>query len=317
VGVGAGVTGYGGDLIVIDDPIRSRDDASSLVYRDRVWDWYTNDLYTRLEPGGSVILIMTRWHEDDLAGRILASPDSPNWTVISLPAEAEEDDPLGRQLGEPLWPERYDSAALAERRMVLGIDYSALYQQRPLPREGEMFKRAWFEIVDAIPVGARLVRYWDKAGTAGGGAYTAGVLAAFHAGITYIVDVVRGQWGTGDREATIRQTTELDKARGHVVTWIEQEPGSGGKESAEATIRNLAGFAVYADRVTGSKEIRAEPLAAQAMAGNVKIVRGPWNAGFIDELTSFPSGVRRDQVDAASGAFNKLAIGIIEGPLMA
>src|SRR5262249_50256619 len=112
-GVGGGVTGRGADLLIIDDPGRSRDDANSEAFRERVWDWYTNDMRTRLEPGGAIILIQTRWHEDALAGRILKSADGPNWTVVSLPAEAEEDDPLGREVGAALCPERFDIAALA------------------------------------------------------------------------------------------------------------------------------------------------------------------------------------------------------------
>jgi predicted phage terminase large subunit-like protein len=308
VGVGSGVTGHGGDLIVLDDPVKNREEADSLTYRDKVWDWYTNDVYTRLEPHGAIVLIMARWHDDDLAGRILSSSDGPNWEVIRLPAEAEEDDRLERIPGEPLWPERFDMAALADRRTVLGRDYFALYQQRPQPREGEMFKRAWFDIVESAPANAQRVRYWDKAGTAGAGAFTAGVLMASSNGHFYIEDVVRGQWAAAEREPIIRQTAILDAGRGQSEVWVEQEPGSGGKESAEATIRNLAGFVVFADRVTGKKELRAEPLAAQAQAGNVKLMRGPWNAGFLDEITNFPSGQRRDQVDAASGAFNKLAV---------
>lgn len=306
VGVGVGVTGQGGDLIMIDDPVKNREEAESEAYRDAVWDWYTDDLYTRREPKAAIILIMTRWHEDDLAGRILASEDGPNWTVVRLPAEAEENDPLGRPVGAALCPERYDLKALADIRRVLGNSYHALYQQRPTDREGEFFKRGWFEIVGAAPTTARRVRYWDKAGTAGGGAYTCGARVAEARGIYYIEDVLRGRWDAGEREATIRQTAELD---GRAVTvWHEQEPGSGGKESAEATTRNLAGFAVHADRVTGDKVYRAEPLAAQAQAGNVKLVRGQWNAAFLAEIAAFPMGKYKDQVDAASGAFNRLAL---------
>lgn len=321
VGVGGGITGQGGNLIIIDDPVKNREEAESLTFRDRAWDWYTNDLYTRLEPDAAMILIMTRWNDDDLAGRILASEDGPNWQTILLPAEAEEGDPLGRTPGDPLCPERFDKQALARIRLVLGRDYHALYQQRPQPREGEMFKRAWFEIVAAFPSGARLVRYWDKAGTADAGAYTAGALLAVKDGIWYVVDIVRGQWGAAERERMIRQTAELDSQKhGYVEYWVEQEPGSGGKESAEATIRNLAGFTVRPDRVSGDKALRAEPLAAQAEAGNVKIVRGVWNAAYLDEITGFPTGKYKDQVDATSGAFNKMSTGgvsVVDDPFAA
>lgn len=133
---------------------------------------------------------------------------------------------------------------------------------------------------------------------------------ARHEGLYYVVDVVRGRWSPARREARIKQTAQLDRdAYGRVAIWIEQEPGSGGKESAHNTIKNLAGFVARAERVRGSKALRAGPLAAQAEAGNVKLLRGPWNAAFLDELADFPDGAYQDQVDAASGAFNKLALG--------
>jgi predicted phage terminase large subunit-like protein len=312
IGVGAGITGQGGHLIVIDDPVKSREEASSEAYRDRVWEWYTDDLYTRLEPDASVILIMTRWHADDLAGRILASEDAHAWTTINLPAEAEANDPLGREMGEALCPDRYDEEALARIHKVLGNSYYALYQQRPTPPEGGMFKRPWFEIVKSAPFAAERVRYWDKAGTQDGGAYSCGaLLVRDKTGVFYVEDVIRGQWSALDRESVIKQTTAADAARyGNVTVWQEQEPGSGGKESAEATVRNLAGYVVRTERVTGDKVTRAEPLAAQCEARNVKLVEGAWNHAYLEELTSFPHGKYKDQVDASSGAFNKLAQGI-------
>lgn len=306
VGVGAGITGQGGDLIIIDDPVKSREEADSHAYRERVWDWYREDLYTRLEPGGAIVLIQTRWHEDDLAGRILASAGAADWTVLSFPAEAEAGDPLGRAIGEPLCPARFDRAALADIRQTLGSwAYAALYQQRPLPAGGGLFKREYFAIVESAPVQAARVRYYDKAGTVGGGDYSVGVrLAQAPDGLFYVEDVVRGQWSALERERIIRQTAELD-GRG-VSIWLEQEPGSGGKESAEASIRNLAGFDVHAAPVTGDKTVRAAPFAAQCEAGNVRLVRGRWCSSFIDELSVFPSTAHDDQVDAVTGAFHKL-----------
>ena len=317
VGVGAGVTGMGGHLIVIDDPVKNREEANSEAYRERCWSWYTDDLYTRLEPGGSIILIMTRWHEDDLAGHILASEEAGDWTVVSLPALAEEDDPLGRALDEALCPERYDLGALARIRQTLGNSFYALYQQRPQPPEGGMFKSSWFVIRDMAPAAVfftALVRYWDKAATEGGGAYSCGVLIGKqNTGVFWVLDVVRGQWSAGEREIMIRQMAELDQERwGRVKTWVEQEPGSGGKESAENTVRSLAGFNVYADRISGKsggKVARAEPFAAQAEAGNVFVVRTPWTAPYLNELAGFPTGTYADQVDASSGAFNQVAAG--------
>lgn len=312
VGVGGGITGHGGQLIIIDDPVKSRDEADSPAYRERVWDWYRDDLYTRLEPNGAIILIMTRWHQDDLAGRILASEDGPNWETVRLPALAEADDPLGREVGAALCPERYNEAALADIRTVLGEgSFAALYQQRPMPLEGGMFKAVWFARriaeMEAGPFDA-MVRYWDRAATEGGGDYTVGVLMG-RKGQTYaVVDVVRGQWETYAREQTIQETAARDRDRwGQVRIWLEQEPGSSGADSVRATIRNLAGHAVYAETVTGKKEARADPFAGQAAAGNVSLVKAAWNNAYIEELCLFPHGKHDDQVDASSGAFNKLA----------
>jgi predicted phage terminase large subunit-like protein len=177
--------------------------------------------------------------------------------------------------------------------------------------EGTMFRREWFEIVEAAPAAIeRWVRYWDKAGTQDGGDYTAGVLVGVSRGTYYVADVVHGQWSAAKRSDVMRQVTQMDAAsHGRFSVWTEQEPGSGGKESAEATIRELAGYDVHAERVTGSKVIRANPLAAQAEAGNIKIVRGAWNHDYLQELCGFPNpGVHDDMVDATSGAFSKLAI---------
>jgi predicted phage terminase large subunit-like protein len=310
VGVGSGITGNPVDLLIIDDPVKSREEAESEAYRERCWDWYADDLYTRLQPGAAIVLIMTRWHLDDLAGRILGGPGAEDWEVVNLPAEAEAGDPLGREPGEALCPERFDAAALADRRRVLGPSYYALYQQRPVPREGGMVKREWLShAVPAVPAGCQFVRYWDKAGTAGGGDYTAGVLMGRdHLGIFYVADVVHGQWAAVDRERIILATAGSDRATyGTVRVVIEQEPGSGGKESAESTIRALAGYVVTADRPTGDKGIRLEPFAAQAGAGNVRLVTAPWNREYIEELTTFPAARHDDQVDATAGAFNLLA----------
>lgn len=314
VGVGAGITGQGGDLIVIDDPVKSREEAESSAYRERVWDWYTNDLYTRQEPGCAMILIMTRWHKDDLAGRILASDDGPNWQVVSLPAEAEEDDPLGRAVGEALCPDRFTLAQLADIKRVLARDYYALYQQRPTAREGGMFKSHWLPLCDEVPYQARRARWWDRAATDGDGDYTAGVLLAQADGLWYVEDVRRGQWSSGERDRIIIDTAEKDAMRygeGAVEQWTEQEPGSSGKDKALDFVRMLAGHRANAWPSTGSKALRAESLSKQAEWGNVRVKRAGWTGAFLDEMLDFPSGAHDDQVDAASAAFNRLAFGAV------
>lgn len=310
IGVGGGITGHGGNLIIIDDPVKSREDAASQTYRDKTYDWYTDDLYTRLEPGGAIILIMTRWHEDDLAGRILNSEDGENWTVISLPAIAEENDPIGRRPGETLNPDRYSKEDLRKIQTVLGKAFQGLYQQRPQEQEGDMFKRSWFEIVSHAPEQMMRVRYWDKAATANDGDWTVGTLMGYEAGagIFYIEDVIRGQWSSGQRDKVILQTAEQDRKRyGDVRIFWEEEPGSSGKDASAAMSKLLVGYAAFSDKVTGDKAIRAEPLAAQAEALNIKLVKGKWFDNWIDEITTFPNGAHDDQVDSASGAFNQLA----------
>lgn len=233
--------------------------------------------------------------------------------MLSLPAIAEEPiaayDP--RQVGEALWPDEFPLEFLLKQRAQSAYDFAALYQQRPAPVEGALLKREWLtQLVDVVPAQAKRIRYWDKAGTEGGGAYTAGVLLALHEGLYYLEDVIRGQWSALQREQVIRQTAELDAQRygkWAVAVYFEQEPGSGGKESAQNTLRNLAGFEVHADKPVTNKDARLKPFAAQAEAGNVRLKRADWNFAFIEEATAVPHGTYRDQTDAAGGAFNKLS----------
>lgn len=145
VGIGGSLTGRGADVLLVDDPVASAEDAESVLMRDRAWSWWQSVALTRLEPGASVILVQTRWHPDDLAGRVLAEePDV--WRSLSLPALAEVDDPLGRLPGEALWPARYDVEVLEARRRAVGPRaWAALFQQRPVPLEGLLFHRASVE----------------------------------------------------------------------------------------------------------------------------------------------------------------------------
>jgi predicted phage terminase large subunit-like protein len=327
VGVGGPITGHGARLGIIDDPFENWAQAQSATIREKVWEWWRTTFRTRVWEGGCIILIMTRWNEDDLAGRLL-SEQGDKWSVLRLPALAETQDdrdannkrlnlpeglldPLGRETGEALCPLRFSREALLDLKADVGsLGWTAEYQGAPRAPEGNRFKRTFFEIVEAAPAKAQRVRYWDKAGTEGGGKFTAGVLIAREPlGIIYVEDVQRGQWSAGGREKVISQTAELDAQRygkwGFRI-WHEQEPGSGGKESAEATTRMLAGYNVRADPVTGEKDVRLEPFAAQAEAGNVKLVRGAWNSAYIEEMCAVPNGAFRDQADATAGAFNKL-----------
>lgn len=317
-GVNGPITGKGADLLILDDVIKNSEEANSETYRKKTWEWWQSTAFTRLEPDGVAIVILTRWHEDDLAGRLLRGDSSgedaefaDKWHLINMPAIAEDGDCLGRKPGEALWPERWSIERLRNKRAGMRqYWWSAMFQQRPTPEEGGMFKRAWLRDARAPETIVRAVRYWDKAATAGGGDYTVGCLILHHEGGYHIAHVERGQWSSLEREKVIERTTARDQETygGKVKGWFEQEPGSGGKESAEATIRRLAGYSVRAERVTGDKATRADPLAAQCEAGNVTVEKGAgWAEAFKDELCMFPNGTHDDQVDAASGAFNKLA----------
>jgi predicted phage terminase large subunit-like protein len=231
---------------------------------------------------------------------------------------------VGSATAPPEVPGVFIAATLADNPHLNQEEYTkSLMQLDPVTRaqllagdweayEGGMFQRHWFDLVDAAPADAERCRSWDKAGTVGGGDYSAGVLMSRTPdGIFYIEDVIRGQWGAFERERIIKQTTEADAARYGTRKYsvlLEQEPGSGGKHSAEITIKALVGYTVKAERPTGEKEARARPLASQAEAGNVRIVRGAWNRAYIDEICLFPTGSHDDQVDATSGAFNRLAL---------
>ena len=322
-GFGGPVTGKGGHLLIVDDPIKNAEEAASAVVGARNRDWYRSTLYTRLEPGGVVIVMQTRWPGmGDLIGWLFEqeSDEEPEgWHVVSFEAEKESEplkipatctlEPDPREPGDPLCRERYPIERLRKIAETLGpFFYASLFQQRPRRREGVMFARDKATIVDALPADAvDHVRYWDKAGTQDGGKRTAGVRMCRSGGKFYVVDVAKAQLSAERRQALMRQTAQLDGRS--VRIWSEQEPGSGGKESAENDVKLLAGFMIQVERVTGDKTTRADPFAAQWQAGNVCLLRGEWNKSYLDELETFPHGAFKDQADASSGAFNKLTLG--------
>lgn len=302
VGAGGTLTGRGADLLIVDDPIKDHVEAHSQLIRDRVWDWWVSTAYTRLEPQGAAIVIQTRWHLDDLAGRLLQrmADGGEQWRVLQLPAIGSD--------GAALWPERFPLATLETIRKQQGSYYwSALYQQSPIPDGGGQFKVERVQIVKELPKGCRrAVRYWDTANSADGD-YTVGALLTEHAGTFYVADVVRGQWTWKQRNEVMRQTAERDKLDWHdLQLWVEAQRGDAGGVVGDLFTRDFAKFALRLDRPTQSKELRARPLEAQIEAGNVVIVRAKWNGDYLGELRTFPHGQHDDQVDATSGAFNHL-----------
>jgi predicted phage terminase large subunit-like protein len=321
--IGGQITGEGLDVGVIDDPIKGRAEASSELVRDKAWNWLTDDFMARFSDKAGMLLVMTRWHLDDPAGRLIER--YPGVRVLRYPALAEEDETHEdisylvdgalklRRKGEPLFPEHKSLEFLeAQRKIMTLAGWQSEYQQSPIVAGGDMFPIAKIKIIPERPAEADVMsaaRYFDKAGTEGGGAYTCGVLMLRMSDGTFVVaDVRRGRWSALDRERVIKQTAQADyELYPSTKTWVEQEPGSGGKESAEATVRMLAGYSVEADRVTGSKEVRADPFAAQWQAGNVRLVEADWNREYLWEHETFPASRYKDQVDASTGAFNKIA----------
>jgi predicted phage terminase large subunit-like protein len=302
------ITGQGLELGLIDDPIKGRAEAQSKRNRDKVWNWLVDDFFTRFAEHAGLIFTMTRWHVDDPISRFLEK--FPASRVVRYPAIATKDEAY-RKKGEALFPEHKSLEFLLERKRAMTMaSWEALYQQHPIVVGGEVFPIE--KMTHAPKPGQRQIkksiRYWDKAGTQGGGAYTAGVLMhELRDGLFVVEDVRHGQWSALEREQRIRQTAEIDNAMySPLETWVEQEPGSGGLESADRTVSNLRGFVAKKDKVTGSKEIRAEPYAAQVQGGNVRLVAGEWNTAFLDEHEAWPNGKYKDQVDAAAGAFAKL-----------
>ncbi len=327
VGAGAGVASVNADVILIDDPIGSRDAAESLAKRGQVWDWITNDILARCEPHTAVVMTMSRWHQDDPAGR-LRDQQSARWTILDLPAEAEANDPLGRAVGEPLWPELRGADWLEEKKDELGAyGFASLLQGRPRPREGGMFKWSWWQLIDQAPATGSLIRYWDLAGTEPKGKghdpdYSAGVLACqMPDKRTAIVDVSRFRKSINARDVELEAVCQRDLAlyRGRVKWWIETEAGIAGAERTATLVRRLQslGMAVSTEHPTGKKIHRAEPLASKAEAGNVVLVTHldasgepviTWQNDFRAEAADFPNGKHDDQIDAAAGADAKLAI---------
>ena len=302
------IAGRRADLIVIDDPVKSRMEADNAGARDLTWNWYRFDLVTRLTPGGRIVLVMTRWHEDDLGGRLIAQ-NSGEWRVVRLPALSETDDPLARSVGAPLWPEWEDAPALLRKRETMGTRaWSALFQQSPQPLDGALFKVERVVYLDFVPDLhlSHPIRAWDLAATSKADDndpdWTVGLkLHRDAAGRFVVLDVVRLRATPWEVERLMVDTARRDGPS--VLVCLPQDPGSAGKVVATNYTAKLAGFHVSVSPETGSKVTRATPIAAQLEAGNLAVVRAEWNNALIEEMREFPHGRKDDQVDALSRGF--------------
>ncbi len=312
VGVGGAVTGHRADLAVIDDPIKGRQDADSITARENLWDWCRADLHNRLKPGAAIILSQTRWHEDDLAGRILpedydgrtgwvTGKDGEEWYVVNLPALAEADDALGRAIGEPLWPEWFTLAKLEAKRVVLGPrNWAALYQQRPAPEEGNFFMRDWIRWYDKMPARDTLQIYGasDYAVTADDGDWTVhGVIGVDPDDDIYLLDWWRAQTTS---DIWIEQWLNLAQ-RWAPREWGE-EKGQIAKSLGPFIDKRVRETKIYTYRrqyaSTADKPTRAQAFRARMAMGKVYLPRNaPWVDALVAEMLTFPAGTNDDQVD--------------------
>lgn len=321
VGLGGAITGRGAHVLLIDDYIKEIKEALSPAQRDYVWNWFVTTAMTRLEPGASVIIIATRWHSDDLIGRILKNFPG-QWENIVLPAIALENDMLGRAVGSPLFPERFGLDFLEGQRELLGsVFFHALYQQGPVDEILKFTNPGWIKIVSTLPDAPdwKWARVWDLAATEEGGDYTAGSLCAYSraTGQFVIANVIRKQISIGEVETLVKNTAAFDGE--DVLVCIEQEPGASGKSLVTHYQTNvLPDYKVEAVPATKAKLVRAQPMLAAAEAGKVYLLAEDisdystigaefgWHQRFLKEFETFPGGENDDQVDTAAAGFVRL-----------
>lgn len=300
VGVGSGVTGRGGDLIIVDDPVRSRKDANSEAFREECWYWFVEDLYTRREPGAKVVVIQTRWHEDDLSGRILASDFADDFAVISLPALAMEDDPLGRAEGEALWPERYNKKALQKIKKVTGVSFEALYQQQPAPPSGEIIQVDMIKSYEKLPTVSFTVLALDTAfkDKEENDFSVALVFAICRNGI-YIIDRWKKKAKYPELKAEIRKLAH----RYNVNALVIEDAASG--QSLIQDFQAESRLNVIPIKVDSSKRSRANATTDTVNAERIRYPRNaPWWNDLKYNLAIFPFGKHDDDVDAFTLGIN-------------
>lgn len=304
IGIGSGATGHGADLLLLDDPVKNKEEAESQTYRDKIWAEWQNTFRTRLHPGASVILIMTRWHEDDLAGRLLNPEygEVDDWRIINIPAIAEENDLLGRQPGEPYWPEHgFDLKWAEDTKNAVGSQtWNALYQQRPAPAEGAMIKREWFKFYEEVPTNFDLLlQSWDLSfkDSVGSDFVSGMVMGNVGANIYLLPDISYGRMDFPTTLDAIRKLTARNP-KAHLKLIEDKANGPAVIAMLRKEIRGIIPITPK-----GSKVARVSAVSPLMEAGNVFLPSPKicsWVEDFIEECAVFPNGTHDDRVDSLS-----------------
>jgi predicted phage terminase large subunit-like protein len=295
-GVGTAITGRGADILLIDDPFKDRQEADSEITRQRVWDWYTSTAYTRLMPNGAVIVINTRWHDDDLTGRLLAEQANggDQWDVLSLPAIDPD--------GKALWPDWYPLDRLNEIKGVLPArDWNSLYQQNPIPDDGEYFKKDWFAEYDDLPKNLNIYAASDYAVTDSGGDFTEhGVFGVDQNSNIYVID-----WWYGQTDSATWIESKCDLIIKHKPSCWFGESGVIRKAVEPFMMKRMQERNAYCmiewlSSIT-DKSARARSIQARASMGKVFFPRATaWKSHVMTQLLRFPAGKHDDAVDVFS-----------------
>jgi len=306
-GVGGALTGKGADLMIIDDPVKNSQEANSITYRNRVYDEYTSSLITRLEPNGSVVLIMTRWHEDDLAGRLLTN-EREKWDIVSFPAICEdENDTLGRKIGEPLWSKRGFDLKWSEatKKSVGSRVWASLYQQRPSPDTGNIFDRNWWRFYTNLPTKLdRVVQSWDFAfKDSKTSDYVVGQVWGKIGADIYLIDQFRAKADFVKSLQAVRQMS--DKYPNARQKYMEDK--ANGSAIIASLKKEINGILPIDPK--SSKTARAYAVTPEIESGNVFLPspeKFKWVEDFVEECTVFPNGKNDDSVDAMTQALSQL-----------
>jgi predicted phage terminase large subunit-like protein len=303
IGVGGGITGWRGNLLLLDD---LQNDALSTTERDSLWQWFREVLMPRLEPAGAVVMVQQRWGPDDLPGRIMDSPEGPDWHVVRLPAIAEANDPLDRKVGESLWPRRWPLEELQRQKIAMGSRaFECAFQSNPIPLEGNLFKSAWLQRYDAPPVHFTKVVCWLDAAAKTGvrNDYSAIVKIGVTKNAYFVLDVWRGKV---EFPALLRRVDAL-KDEDPAPSTIYVEDTSNAVALIQA-VKSETRMPIVAVQAKGSKESRAEGITGILEAQKVFLPKeAPWLLDFERELLAFPAGKHDDMVDAFVGALSKVA----------